>query len=55
MYVCMYMCLDLAESVLFVKYRRHENVLSIFADDSCPRLGLIPAHTYMHIHDIHNI
>eukprot|EP01036_Dinobryon_divergens_P028946 gene28946-37972_t len=27
---------DLAESVLFVKYRRHENVLSIFADDSCP-------------------
>ena len=28
---------DLAESVLFVKYRRHENVFSIFADDTCPR------------------
>ena len=47
--------LDLAESVLFVKYRRHENVLSIFADDSSPRLGLCPhikvlifIHTYIH-------
>lgn len=28
---------DQVESVHFVKYRRHENVLSIFADDSSPR------------------
>jgi len=28
---------DMAESVLFVKYRRLDNVLSIFADDTCPR------------------
>jgi splicing factor 3B subunit 3 len=28
---------DMCESVHFVKYRRAENVLAIFADDSFPR------------------
>ena len=28
---------DMCESVIFAKYKRHENALVIFADDTCPR------------------
>lgn len=40
---------DIQESITFMKYRKNENVLSVFADDICPRYvvssGVIDANT----------